>query len=158
MKCERQTQGTKLPRLCPHCGHGSILEHITAPRIVPGRLVRPDLVIPASLHPEARPDLDTDTRMAALVASFPVLGNRDCVGGDPWDPTVFASNWDLGWVGGTATRQAVSFVLSVWCGPSMRDRDPFGNGAYFCAVEALQTWDPGQRGAFVAWAQRPWWA
>lgn len=152
--------GGMRPDNCHRCGHRSLLEETPAappgPRLAPRRSVAPDLIVPASLHPAARPDLTRDERIAALALTFPVLNRAECRGLDPWDSERFASNLAQGWVGGTATRQAVLFVLSVWTGP--RNGDVWGYGCTFDAHQALQTWDSGQRGAFVAWAQRPWWS
>ena len=82
--------------------------------------------------------------MMALIHSFPCL--RSFPG--PWDALAFQT-WGHGKSSGE--KHAIRFVLSVW-NPTTRWKV-----GRFDLHEALGTWDSGNRAAFVAWAQKPWW-
>lgn len=95
----------------------------------------------------------------------------------PWDPEVFWSS-ALGALHDTGSLQAAAFVLHVW-NPSgawttdaagrrsarqeaekWREPDPFeGSPAPlpFDHGTALTSWDSEHRGAYLGWAERPWW-
>lgn len=54
---------------------------------------------------------------------------------------------------GSGGRHAVIFILSVW-----NEETPEAAGfERFDVHGALAAWDRGQRVAFIAWAQEPWW-
>lgn len=105
------------------------------------------------LYPETRPHC-TSERMVALIYTFPVL-RRDAPGLCPWEPEKWARAWRKGGMQTSGSYHAVAFILSVWAGSNA---DHWKRRGYsFDMVRALGVWDESQRGAFLKWAQRPWW-
>ena len=88
-------------------------------------------------------------RMEALALSFPSLEHAPGV--SPWEPEVFAE-WAAGPAPSHGTRCAAPLVLLVW---NSYAEWPCGR---FDLMDALACWDDRHRAAFIAWAQKPWWA
>lgn len=91
-------------------------------------------------------------RMCSLVLSFPclrhaVFRNRE----GNWCPITFL-RWARRNAYSTGEKHAARFVLRVW---NFTVKWSIGK---FDVIDALGTWDEGNRRAFVAWAQNPWWA
>lgn len=94
-------------------------------------------------------------RVSALCETFPAL--RGNPGVRPFKPELFASHHG---VASSGERYAIRFVLSVFNNRALRD------GLYksgrskippFDLIDALATWDHGNRDACLAWAANPWW-
>ena len=107
-----------------------------------------------------------------LCRSFPTLLRAPGI--YPWDPHELDA-----WASGPASHggvYAARFVLAVWTGRMGKwsksrktpEKDSF-HGCWrfnldtnwrcgpFDVVDAMGTWDEVHRGAFLTWAQKPWW-
>lgn len=94
-------------------------------------------------------------RTVALVYSFPIL-KREAPGLTPWEPEKWARWWRTSGAQTSGSRHAVAFILAVWAG---YNSDYWKRRGYsFDLVRAWSCWDDRQRGAFLRWAQSPWWA
>lgn len=105
----------------------------------------------------------TDEAMSTLAEAFHLL--RGAPGVRPWEPDRLYC-YAFSAAASEATRDAIRFVLDVYNGRTIEtldderfaelpsDRDPLGN---FRCVEALGRWDAGNREAFLAWVEDPWW-
>jgi hypothetical protein len=94
--------------------------------------------------------------MVKLVNSFPVI--RDRIGDKftRWDATYIASHDGLKTYYdqlSTSGKYAIDFALQVWNQNEDWTELGFRN---FNVVLAFGAWDPGQRKAFRAWADDPW--
>lgn len=102
---------------------------------------------------DAAPERRPHERMCELVLSFPCLVLAEPVFRSRegnWCPRTFL-RWARRHAYSSGQRFAAQFVLHVWNGSV---RWSIGR---FDVIEAMSTWDEGNRRAFLRWAERPWW-
>lgn len=90
-------------------------------------------------------------RMSEIAESFPTLRGKPGV--RPFDAERLAEQAP---VASSGERHAIRFVLTVFNGAAVRS-GAYEGLAVFDAEDALSSWDPAHRRAFVAWASAPWW-
>ncbi len=109
--------------------------------------------VPVDLKKEKYVPCTAERFVRGIIYSFPIL-RRDAPGLTPWKPLKWAKWWRTSGAQTSGSYHAVAFVLSVWSGSG---KEWIRRGYVFDVVRAFGCWDEGQRGAFRAWTQNPWW-
>ncbi len=95
---------------------------------------------------------DRDEAMSQLAEAFHVL--ERVPGVRPWNPRKLMEHWQAG-LHGSAEHHACLFVLNVW--NTTRVGDEKASWPAFDVHAAYGCWDLHNRGAFIGWAEQPWW-